>query len=434
MKVEGQALTSSVLADWFSAGVSETAAGIRVTPESALRMTAVYACVTLISDTIGTMPGHLVRAEEGQRRTNLDATPLARLLRDSPNPEMDSGEFWRQATGWQLLRGNSLAWIDAGNARGEVDAIWPIPWTRVQPARAPDGRLAYLVSLEQGDYAGQLPITQRFALLAEETLHFRAFGLGPVGLSPIAQAAEAIGLAKGVEEYGAGFFARDARPGGFLKVPGKLDDDEWTKLTGRWRKLHEGVKRSHLMGVLEDGADWAKVGVDPNEAQFLETRRFQTSEIARLFRVPPHMIADVEKSTSWGTGIEQQGIGFVTYTLLPWINRLERVTRLRLLAADPALAFRFSVAGLLRGDTAARYAAYAAGRQWGWLSVNDIRALEDMDPVEGGDAYLQPLNMVPAGTQTRELVDLLRHLPSVGLEPPALASVTGEPASNGDGG
>ncbi|HXF71502.1 MAG TPA: phage portal protein [Actinomycetota bacterium] len=391
-KSPGRHPSDPVVAEWFSSHASETAAGVRVSPESALRLSAVYACVSLIAETIGSLPAHLL-LEDGRFRRRAVGHPLERTLTERANPEMEAGEFWEQMVGWKLVRGNALAWIET--ARDGTVALWPIPWHRVRVARTSSGRLAYLLRLTAADHVGSLPAETEVALLQEEVLHIRNWGLGPVGLSPIAQAAEAIGLASAAEEYGARFFAQDARPGGYLKVPGNMDEQTWAKLRARWRELHEGAKRAHVVGLLEGGMDWVKVGVSPEEAQFLELRRFQVADIARMFRVPPHMIGDVERSTSWGSGIEQQGIGFVTYTLRTHLTRLERVVRTRLLAAEPGLFLRWNVSGLLRGDVKSRHEAYAIGRQWGWLSVNDIRALEDMDPVEGGDAYLQPLNMAP---------------------------------------
>lgn len=432
-KIPGQPLTSDGLAEWFAGAATETASGVRVTPENALRVSTVYACISLIAETIGSLPSHLLLERE-DRRAPAPVSPLSRVLTEEPNPELEAGEFWEQMVGWKLLRGNALAWIDTSPSTGELQALWPIPWNRVTPARAPSGELAFLVRLGQTERVGDRPSGEEFGLLAREVLHFRDFGLGPIGISRIAQAAEGIGVAVAAEEYQARFYANDARPGGFLVAPGMLDETAWKRLRNRWKGLHEGAKRAHMVGLLEGGLDWKDAGVPPKDAQFLELRRFQVTDITRWFRVPPHMIGDVERSTSWGTGIEQQGIGFVVYTLTTHISRLERVTRARLLRpVDPALFQRFNVAGLLRGDVKARYEAYAIGRQWGFLSVNDIRRLEDLPPVAGGDTYLQPLNMAPSGAEMAELLEFTRHLASAGvpLEPPGTVTLGGPSGGNG---
>lgn len=394
-------VSSEAAADVFGLGAA-TAAGIQITPENALRITTVYACVRLIAEGIGAMPTHLFR-RAGRFRQLLDDHQMRPVLTEQPNPEMDAGELWRQLTGWMLLRGNSYA-LPEFDPRGRLTALWPIPSTRVTPARNLAGELVYVVRLGRLDHAGAITPEVDVVLIPEELLHFRAFGLGPVGLSPIALAAEACGITIAAEEYGARFFSNDARPGGVIKVDGKLDDASWNRLRTRWEKLHQGARRSHLVAILEGGASWEKVGVNPEEAQFLELRRFQVAEIARLYGVPPHMVADVTGSTSWGTGIEVQGIGFVVWTLMPWITRLERVTKMRLLRAERDVNFRFNVAGLLRGDTKSRYEAYAVGRQNGFLSGNDIRSLEDLDPIEGpaGDEFFVPANLIPAGTSLED--------------------------------
>ncbi len=227
-------------------------------------------------------------------------------------------------------------------------------------------------------------------------LHLRAFGLGLLGYSPVRVARQGIGIAFAAEAYGAALFANGGYPGGVLQAQGAVDDEVYERLMARWEAAHRGFARAHRPAVLEGGLSWQQVGLPPEDAQFLETRRFARQEIAGMFGVPPHMIGDVDRSTSWGTGIEQQSLGFVTYTLDRWLVRAERA-----LGAwtAPGRYWRFNRAALLRGDLKSRYEAYAVGRQWGFLSANDVKRREDEDPIgAAGDAYWQPLNMVEAGT------------------------------------
>ena len=392
-------LTSDALLQTL--GGAPTAAGVAVTPESSLQMAAVYACVRLISEAIGSLPIHLYR-HTGDYRVNADDHYYRPLLADEPNDGQDGGEFWREITAALLLRGNGYAYKEF-NGAGRVTKLWPLPANRVRPIRDPISReLFYWVTLDPyQDTAGDL--ARNFAVVRpEEMLHFRALNPsgGLSGLSPIGLVRQNVGLALAAEEFGARFFGQDARPGGVIKVPTELSDTAFARMKSQWNALHAGVQRSHLMAILEGGAEWQSVGLNPDEAQFLLTRRFEVSEIARIYGVPPHLIGDTDRSTSWGTGIEQQTIGFVVYTLRPWVVREEKVTRRGLLQlADPNLYMKMSVDGLLRGDINSRYDAYVKGRQWGWLTANDVLRSEDMDPITdpAGEMYLNPLNFGPAG-------------------------------------
>jgi hypothetical protein len=219
---------------------------------------------------------------------------------------------------------------------------------------------------------------------------------GLVGLSPIQLMRQAIGLGMATEEFGARFFGNDARPGGVLQHPGVLGNEAFERLQSSWETRHGGLSNSHRVAILEEGMQYSQIGIPPEDAQFLETRKFQVTEIARAFRVPPHMLADLERATF--SNIEHQSIEFVVHSIRPWLVRWEQSIQQQLmLDRDRQKYFaEFVVDGLLRGDTVSRYQAYATGRQNGWLSANDIRTLENMNPVDGGDIYLVPLNMVPA--------------------------------------
>lgn len=375
---------------------AEAATGKRVTPHDSLRVATVYAAVRLLAESVSSLPASLI-LREGSRRTNQDG-PLADLLTVEPNPEQDAPELWRSVMGWMLLEGNAYVYVERDTAGAPV-ALWPLPTTGVSVGRTPGAkRLYYNVSLAGDDPDLGFNVAR---LGPENVLHYKAFGTGLYGLSPLRQVREAVATSLAAQEYMGRFYKQDASPGGVIQVPGDLTDEQFDRLNKQWKEAHQGVKRSHMMAILEAGATWQKVGLNPGDAAFIETQKWETVEIARAFGVPPHMIGDVERSTSWGSGIAEQGIGFVTYTLTPWITRLEWVARRGLLGdLDPRLRLKFRVDGLQRGDTKSRYDGYAIGKQWGFLSTNDIRTLEDMDPVEGGDAYLQPLNMVPASTSS----------------------------------
>ena len=367
-----------------------SAAGVTVVPERALQIAAVYASVRRLAESGSMLPVGMFRRTASYRE-RVDQHPSLRLVTDEPNPTMDAAEFYRTMIGWMGVRGNGYAYVErAGN--GLPRALWPVMPTSVEIRRAADGTLVYKVTPDSTEH---VPLREDNGLVrAENMLHYRAFGLGVEGLSPISMARQQVGINWAASSYLGGFFARDASPGGVITVDKKLSSEAYDRLVEQWTSLHEGFSNAHRLAVLENGAKWESVTLSPEDAAFLEIMKFGRTEIASIFGVPPHMIGDLEHATF--SNIEQQSLDFVIYGLAPWLVRLEKVTR-RLLG-DPDLYVKFNVNGLLRGDITARYAAYAQGRQWGWMSVNDIRRLEDEDPIEHGDEYLQPLNMVPAGT------------------------------------
>lgn len=371
-----------------------SATGKTVTPEQSLRVSAVYAGVRLLAESISSLPMQLIE-RQGKHSKARDGD-LADLLTVQPNPEQDAPELWRTVMGWMLLEGNAYVYVER-NGDGTPIGLWPLPSTSVQIGRTPGRQLYYDIQLQEDDPDIGLPRVARVGQTS--VLHFKAFGTGLYGLSPIRQVREAVATSLSAQEYMGRFYQQDASPGGILTTDGNLTDEQFERLNKQWKETHSGVSRSHLMAIMEGGMRWESVGLNPDDAAFIETQKWETVEIARALGVPPHMIGDVEKSTSWGSGIAEQGIGFVTYTLTPWINRLEWVVRRGVLRdIDRNLRMKWRVDGLQRGDVKSRYEGYAQARQWGWLSTNDIRSMEDMDPVEGGDVYLQPLNMVEAGT------------------------------------
>lgn len=373
-------------------GGSSTHSGVSVDPERSLQIGAVYSCVRLLSEAIsGLTISQLEKGNDGRQSVIDD--DLLYLVAEEPNETIDAGELWRNVMGWKLLRGNGVVYIERANS-GRVKALWPIGPQSVDVKRQSNGRLAYKFDLRDDEYA---PIDRERSYDQQHVLHYRAFGLGMLGLSPIGLARQNVGMAFAAQAYMGGFYARDATPGGVIEVEGELSDTAYERMERQWKELHEGWSNSYGLALMEGGAKWKETTLSPADAQFIETQKFTRSEIASIYGVPPHMIGDTEKSTSWGTGLAEQGIGFVNYSLRPWVNRLERVTRRGLLIGQPRRRFVWSVADLQKGDAKDRAEAYATGKQWGWLSTNDIRREEGQEPVEGGDVYLQPLNMVPAG-------------------------------------
>ncbi|WP_297965827.1 phage portal protein, partial [uncultured Anaerovibrio sp.] len=312
--------------------------------------------------------------------------PLYHLLHDEPNPEMTSFIFRETMMSHLLLWGNAYAQI-IRNGKGEVVGLYPLLPNKMDVSRNKAGRLIYTYR-RNSDEAGSKK-DEEVVLKREDVLHIPGLGFdGLIGYSPIAMAKNAIGMAIATEEYGATFFANGATPGGILEHPGVVKDPE--KLRQSWKSQFSG-KNSHSVAVLEEGMTFKQMAIPPNEAQFIETRKFQINEIARIFRVPPHMVGDLEKSSF--SNIEQQSLDFVMYTLNPWIVRWEQAMQQALLlpSEKSQLFFRFNVDGLLRGDYQSRMNGYAVARQNGWMSANDIRELENMNPIpdeEGGNLYL----------------------------------------------
>ena len=369
-------------------GRRATATGASVTPSTALNISAVFACVRLLAETTAMVPLITYRRLRPRGKERATDHPLYTLLHDSPNPEMTAMAFRETLQGHLGTWGNAFAEIEWGND-GYVKALWPLRPDRVQVGRI-NGDVAYRLRLPNGE---------NVVLPSYRVLHIPGYGFdGLVGYSPIQLARESIGLSMATEEYGARFFGNGANPGGVLKHPNKLSAPAHDNLRKSWNEMHSGLSNQHRIAILEEGMDYVPVSVPPDDAQFLETRKFQVVEIARWFHVPPHMIGDLDRSTN--NNIEQQSLEFVTYSLGPWLTRWEQNCKLKLLLpAERGTYFvEHLVAALVRGDIQTRYNAYAVGRQWGWLSADDVRESENMNPLSDGqgDIYMVPLNMVPA--------------------------------------
>ncbi len=382
--VKGSAWTNPLW--WGDLGAST--AGVAVGPDTALQASTVYACVNLLAETIAALPLIVYRYLDNDRgRDQARNHPLYFVLHDQPNESQTAFEFLQMMQTHALLRGSGYAEIISGK-RGFVDQLIPLHPDNVIKEKMGRGRYRYRVTDEDG----------RERLLNDENI-FEIGGLTLDGwntVSVVTYARDSFGLSLAAEKYGSRFFRNDSRPGGVLQTDNKLSRDAALRIKGDWETLHTGANQQRV-AVLEQGLKWQAISITPDEAQFLETREFQAEDICRWFRVPPHMIGLTSKATSWGSGIEQMSIGFVTYTLMPWLTRWKQAISRDLIIAPERFFASFVVEGLLRGDIGSRYGAYATGRQWGWLSVNDIRRLENMNPVTNGDVYLQPLNMVEAG-------------------------------------
>lgn len=373
-----------------------TTSGKAVTERSAMQMTAVYSCVRILAEAVAGLPLHLYRyKEDGGKEKALDH-PLYLLLHDEPNPEMSSFVFRETLMTHLLLWGNAYAQI-IRNGKGEVIALYPLMPNRMVVDRDIHGQLYYQYTRSTEEAPTMKGVTVN--LPPSDVLHIPGLGFdGLVGYSPIAMAKNAIGMAIACEEYGAKFFANGAAPGGVLEHPGTIKDPQ--RVRESWQSTFGGSGNSNKIAVLEEGMKYTPIGISPEQAQFLETRKFQINEIARIFRVPPHMVGDLEKSSF--SNIEQQSLEFVKYTLEPWLVRWEQSIQRTLFSPEEKKQYfaKFNVEGLLRGDYASRMSGYATARQNGWMSANDIRELENMDRIpaeEGGDLYLINGNMLPLG-------------------------------------
>lgn len=370
----------------FTFFMGGSSSGKTVTERSAMQMTAVYSCVRILAEAVAGLPLHFYKVTDEGKIKATDHN-LYRLLHDEPNPEMSSFVFRETLMTHLLLWGNAYAQI-IRNGKGEIIALYPLMPNRMRVDRDENGEIYYTYT-RTTDEAPTMEGTTVY-LYKEDVLHIPGLGFdGLVGYSPIAMAKNAIGLAIATEEYGAKFFANGAAPSGVLEHPGTIKDP--ARVREAWQSQFGGSGNSGKVAVLEEGMKYTPISISPDQAQFLETRKFQINEIARIFRVPPHMVGDLEKSSF--SNIEQQSLEFVKYTLDPWVIRWEQSLSRSLLTNEEKKSyyFKFNLEGLLRGDYVSRTSGYATARQNGWMSANDIRELENMDRIpaeQGGDLYL----------------------------------------------
>ena len=362
-----------------------SASGKSVTASTAIQMSTVYACVRVIAETIASLPLHVYQ-NQGEGSVKAPEHPLYRILHDEPNAEMTSF-VWRETMLTHLLLwGNAYCQI-LRSGRSQILGLYPLLPDRMEVDRDSAGTLAYTYSANGG---------QTVKLCPEDVLHIPGLGFdGIMGYSPIALEKNAIGLGLAAEEYGSKFFSNGARPSGILTHPNTVKDPK--KLRESWNAAYGGSVNSGKVAVLEENMSYTPISMPNSEAQFLETRKFQVSEICRIYRVPPHMVGDLEHATF--SNIENQSISFAVHTIRPWVVRLEQAMNRALFTDKEKGVFyvRFNMDGLMRGSYKERMEGYAIGRQNGWLSTNDIRSLENMNPVpeeDGGNEYLVNGNMI----------------------------------------
>ncbi len=363
-----------------------TTSGKAVNERTAMQTSAVYACVRILAESVAGLPLHVYERTANGSKSTKPSHPLYQLLHDEPNREMTSFVFRETLMSHLLLWGNAYAQI-IRDGRGFPIALYPLLPDRMAVDRRESGELVYTYQSDKG----------QVKLRRENILHIPGLGFdGLIGYLPIAMAKNAVGLALATEDYGATFFANGANPGGVLEHPGVIKPEQADRLRESWQSQFGGAN-AHKVAVLEEGLKFHQMSIPPEQAQFLETRKFQINEIARIFRVPPHMVGDLEKSSF--SNIEQQSLEFVKYTLDPWVVRWEQsLQQALILPSEKATIFiKFNLDGLLRGDYQSRMQGYSTGIQNGFMSVNDVRGLEDMNLLtaeEGGDLHFVNGNMV----------------------------------------
>jgi HK97 family phage portal protein len=368
-------------------GGSSTDSGVSITPETALTYSAVYQAVRCISEAVSSLPLNLYERQPGGGKNKASAHPLYSILHDSPNPEMSSLQWRECSMAHLLLWGNSYTEI-VRDLDGNCVELWPIDPSIVTAKRTDSGELYY--DLNRG----------KSFITAANMLHISGLSFdGISGMSPISMARQSLGLSLAIEQFGAGYFGRGARPGGVLTFPGQLSPEARQNLRRSFEELHAGGANSHRVALLEAGLKWESIGVPPDDSQFLQSREFQVVEVARWFNIPPHKLRDLNKPSY--NSLEMMNIEFLTDTLRPWLVRWEQSLNRKIIRPkDRGNYFcEHNVEGVLRGDIASRYQAYSVARNWGWLSVNEIREKENMNGVgPEGDLYMQPLNMQALGT------------------------------------
>lgn len=361
-------------------GGSTTNSGAKVSAVNAVTIPAVYAAVRVISESIASLPFHVYeRTDTGKERVS--GHVINQIMGREANSEMTAFTLRETLMSHVLLWGNGYAEIER-NRRGDVIGLWPLMPDKTEVIRK-DGVKHYLTKVN----GKAIRLEDRNVLHVPGLSHD-----GLKGYSPITLMRESLGLTIAAEEFGARMFSNNARPSGVLEHSGKLSLEAAERLKKSWASIHQGLSNSHRVAILEEGLQWKQMSINPDDAQFLETRKLQKTEVATMFNIPPHMIGDLEHATF--SNIEHQAIQFVVHTIRPWLVRWEQEINRKLLDGD--YFGEHIVEGLLRGDVKSRYDAYAIGRQWGWLSVNDVRKLENQNDIDGGDVYLSPMNMVDA--------------------------------------
>jgi HK97 family phage portal protein len=395
---ENNGLSKQQLGQWISSvsSGSKTKSGMSVTTETALANSALRACVTLLAESIAQLPCELYRRKKDSSREKAIDHPLYDVIRHRPNPKDHAFDYFELCQGNLGLEGNHFSYIER-DAAGYVKHLWPISPKKVKVLKGPDGLPYYDVQGIDG------------ILSMRMIHHVKAFSLdGYIGLSPLQTSKDVVGLALATEEHAAAVFERGTTMSGVIERPkdaGAIATQEGVdRLLKKFADRHSGLSNAFSVALLQEGMTYKELSMDNEKAQLIASRNFGVTEICRLYKVPPHMIQHLEKTTSWGSGVSEMSLGFLRYTLLPWIKRLEASMMRDFLLPEERKNFyiEFNFSSLLRGDQKARYESYADGRNAGFLSVNEIRRFENMPPIEGGDIYISPLNMADSAQMKAE--------------------------------
>lgn len=352
-----------------------------VTPLRAMQLATVFTCVRVLAESMGMLPCRLYR-REGKKKVPAEEHKLHDLLYVAPNDFMTAQEFWELLMVCLCLRGNFYAYKIY--ALGQVVELLPIDPSTVTPKLKDDWTVEYHVSFKDGVRV----------LTQDEIWHVRLFTLdGLNGLNPVAYARKCFSLGLDLEAHASNLFKNGAVTSGVLETDEELTDGAFNRLKTEFTENHTGLTNVYKPMILEKGLKWKPTALNLEDSQFLETRNFQKNEICGLYRVPPHLAAMMEKMTL--NNIEHMGMSFVNYSLVPYMTRIESRIKVGLIKPDERKKYyaKFNAGALLRGDLKSRYESYGKGIQWGFLSPNDVRELEDMDPRDGGDVYLTPMNM-----------------------------------------
>ena len=376
---------------WFAAALTgeSSVSGVAITADSSLAIPAVVSAVHLIAGTISQVPIKLFRrlGRDGGKVIEQNH-PLHTILTSQVNPETDAFVFKEIMATALLLHGNAYAEIQR-DARGRVQHLWFLNPDQMAIDRAPSGRLRYRYGLSSGEV-----VTWIDDPVYPPILHIKAYSRdGMVGTSVISQCRDTLGLSKAAESYAGTFFANGARPNGVLQTKGQLSPEAHQRIRQSWTNHHGGLSNANRMAILEEGMTFQATSIPPEDAQLLATRKFQVEDVARAFRVPSHLIGSLERSTF--SNIEQQALEFVVHSMGPWFKRIESAINKQLLGRSTVHFAEFVPDALLRSDTASRMQAHATAIQNGFLSINEVRAIENRNAIDGGDQLLRPLNMGP---------------------------------------
>lgn len=362
---------------------SRNPAGVYITADEALKVSAVWACLNYLHKTIGQLPWGVYR-KENARRIEVATHPVHRLLRTRPNSEMTPMQFQGSMTVMAALYGYGIAEIEWDQREVPI-GLWPIHSSRVQPIRAPTGELLWQISQPNG---GSTFLTQ------EDVFHVPGFGDGPIGMSVYSYAADSLGEARAQEIFGSSYFGQGANPSGVVKTKGTLDEDGLGELKNQFRQYYQGPQNQQNVMFLDADMEFMPLTVDPEKSQMVQARQHKIEEICRWFGVPPHKIQHLLRATF--SNIEHQSIEVVVDSIVPWVLKFEQEANYKLFSARQSFYTKMDVNGLLRGDFASRTAGYRTLWSMGAMSANEMRAKEDFDPIpeeEGGNLYLVPLGV-----------------------------------------